>query len=45
MKVQFSFISDIIANTDFIASIPVLPLWAKAVIAQTTENNVPLINN
>jgi len=41
MKVQFSFISDIIANTDFIASIPMLSLWAKAVIAQTTENNVP----
>jgi protein-tyrosine-phosphatase/DNA-binding transcriptional ArsR family regulator len=24
---------------------PVLPLWAKSVIAQTTENNIPLINN
>ena len=24
---------------------PDLPLWAKAVIAQTTENNIPLINN
>jgi len=23
---------------------PALPLWAKSVIAQTTENNVPLIN-
>lgn len=22
-----------------------LPLWAKSVIAQTTENNIPLINN
>lgn len=24
---------------------PKLPLWAKSVIAQTTENNIPLINN
>lgn len=24
---------------------PALPLWAKSVIAQTTENNIPLINN
>ena len=24
---------------------PELPLWAKSVIAQTTENNIPLINN
>ncbi|MFT6250005.1 MAG: ArsR family transcriptional regulator [Cognaticolwellia sp.] len=24
---------------------PTLPLWAKSVIAQTTENNIPLINN
>jgi ArsR family transcriptional regulator len=24
---------------------PNLPLWAKTVIAQTTENNIPLINN
>jgi ArsR family transcriptional regulator len=24
---------------------PNLPLWAKSVIAQTTENNVALINN
>ncbi|GKT12250.1 MAG: ArsR family transcriptional regulator, arsenate/arsenite/antimonite-responsive transcriptional repressor/arsenate reductase (thioredoxin) [Thiomicrorhabdus sp.] len=24
---------------------PDLPLWAKSVIAQTTENNIPLINN
>jgi ArsR family transcriptional regulator len=23
---------------------PKLPLWAKTVIAQTTENNIPLIN-
>ena len=24
---------------------PTLPLWAKTVIAQTTENNIPLIKN
>tara|TARA_R110002050_G_scaffold48192_3_gene111974 strand:- start:22177 stop:22941 length:765 start_codon:yes stop_codon:yes gene_type:complete len=24
---------------------PELPLWAKSVIAQTTENNIPMINN